>query len=328
MEKTAKIYVAGHTGLVGSALVRELMRNGYKRTIVRTMEQLDLRNQKDVENFFAYERPEYVFLAAAKVGGIGANINYPADFIDDNLMITANVLRAAHYYQVKKLLFFGSSCIYPRDCPQPIKEEYLLTGALEPTNAPYAVAKIAGITLCQSYNRQYGTNFITCMPTNLYGPYDTFDVDNSHVIPALIVKIAEAHEQDQPEVFLWGTGKPLREFLYVDDCAKAALFLMKSYENAQRIINVGVGKAISIETLAQLIAEQVGYTGIIRFDVTQPDGTPCKLLDSSTINALGWHATVSLHDGIAQTVAWYQLHKKTVNRASLRSNFVVHERSL
>ena len=303
MEKDSRIYVAGHNGLVGSAIYRKLQQEGYANIICRTHKELDLCNQAAVEDFFKQERPEYVFLAAAKVGGIMANNTYPAEFIYINLAIEVNVIHCAYKYGVKKLLFLGSSCIYPKHSPQPIKEEYLLTGALEPTNEPYAIAKIAGIKMCQSYNRQYGTNFISTMPTNLYGPGDNFDLETSHVLPALIRKFHEA-KLSGTSVTLWGTGTPRREFLYVDDLADACLFLMDNYDGNE-IINVGVGKDISIKELAELISDVVGYKGEIIYDTSKPDGMPVKRLDVSRINSLGWYAKTSLKEGIEKTYQWY-----------------------
>lgn len=304
LKKDSKIYVAGHTGLVGSALVRRLVADGYTNLIMKISAELDLRNQKDVEQFFAQERPEYVFLAAAKVGGIGANSTYPADFIYDNLAIELNVINSAHKYGVKKLLFLGSSCIYPRDCAQPIKEEYLLTAPLEPTNEAYALAKIAGIMLCRKYRAQYGDHFISCMPTNLYGPHDNFSLSNSHVLPALVAKFCSAKQQGAKQVVVWGSGAPYREFLHVDDCANACVFLMKYYDQEQTV-NVGTGQDITIRDLALLIKKIVGYDGDLIFDTTKPDGTPRKLLDISKIRALGWKPEVALSDGVAQVVRWY-----------------------
>lgn len=301
----AKIYVAGHAGLVGSALIRRLRDLGYTNLVTRTFQELDLRNQGAVNEFFAQERPDYVFLAAAKVGGIKANSDYPAEFLYDNLMIATTVIHAAHQFPVKKLLFLGSSCIYPRACPQPIQESYLLTGELESTNEPYAIAKIAGIKLCSAYNKQYGTTFIACMPTNLYGPGDHFDLATSHVIPALIAKIYAAHAGGEQQVVVWGSGKPRREFLFVDDCAQALVMLMQRYHEPE-IINVGVGEDVSIRELALLIKKVIGFQGELVFDTRQPDGTPRKVLDVSKMNALGWHANVSLEDGIARTVKWYR----------------------
>lgn len=311
MNKTSKIYIAGHQGLVGSALMRRLKKENYINLITRTFEQLDLRNQKKVDLFFAQEKPDYVFLAAAKVGGILANSQYPADFLYDNLMISSNVIHAAYKYGVKKLIFLGSSCIYPRLCAQPMKENYLLTGELEKTNEPYAIAKITGIKLCQSYNRQYGTNFIACMPTNLYGPHDNFDLSFSHVIPALVAKFSNAKKEKQSQVTVWGSGKPRREFLFVDDCADALLFLMKNY-NENELINVGVGVDVSIFQLAQMIKEVVRFEGETVFDKSKPDGTPQKLLDVTNINSLGWKAKTELKDGIEKTVGWYKEKMKCV----------------
>ena len=305
MNKHEKIYVAGHAGLVGSALMRLLRQEGYSNVVYKTVEELDLRNQYAVNNFFAEQKPAYVFLAAARVGGIKANSDFPADFIYDNLMIAANVIHAAYQHGVKKLLFLGSSCIYPRLCPQPICEEYLLTGSLEKTNESYALAKIAGINLCQSFNRQYGTNFISCMPTNLYGPGDNFNLETSHVMPALIAKIYTAHITNARSVSIWGTGRALREFLYVDDLADAALFLMQNYASSEPI-NDGVGYDCSIADLAHLIKEIVGFQGDLVFDLSKPDGTPRKLLNVDKIHALGWKAKVSLSEGIEKTLAWYK----------------------
>lgn len=297
MEKQAKIYVAGHRGMVGSAIVRRLQREGYQNILLRSSRELDLRRQDEVELFFHRERPDYVFLAAAKVGGILANDTYRGEFIYDNLLIEANVIEAARHYGVKKLLFLGSSCIYPKLAPQPLREEYLLTGPLEPTNQPYAIAKIAGIELCNAYRHQYGCNFISVMPTNLYGPNDNYDLHNSHVLPALLRKFHEAKEQGLPKVVIWGTGSPRREFLHVDDLADACLFLMLHYDEPG-LINIGTGEDISIEDLALLIKRIVGYEGQIVHDLSKPDGTPRKLLDVSKINGLGWKAHIGLEDGI------------------------------
>lgn len=304
MEKDAKIYVAGHTGLVGSAIMRLLQKKGYQNIICRSSKELDLRHQQAVADFFIREKPDYVFLAAAKVGGIWANNTYPADFIFDNLMIQANVIHQAYVTKVRKLLFLGSSCIYPKHCPQPMKEEYLLNGKLEPTNEPYAVAKIAGIKMCQSYNRQYNTKFICVMPTNLYGPGDNFDPLNSHVIPGLIYKFHQAKIAGAQEVVLWGTGTPRREFLYVDDLAEACLFLMEHYDSSE-IINIGVGDDITIRELAQIIAEIVGYDGSLKFDPSYPDGSPRKLLDLSRLSSMGWQAKTPLKKGLVQTYTWF-----------------------
>ena len=305
MESGAKIYVAGHRGLVGSAIVRALQAAGHANIITRTHEELDLRDQVAVNHFFMQEKPDYVFLAAAKVGGILANNTYPADFIYDNLMIELNVIHAAYNNKVKKLLLLGSSCIYPRNCPQPIKEEYLLTDVLEKTNEPYAIAKIAGIKLCESYNRQHDTQFISCMPTNLYGPRDNFDLHNSHVIPALIRKFVHAKEHDEASVTLWGSGTPYREFLHVDDLADACLFLMNDYKGNE-VLNVGTGRDITIGDLALIIKELVGYTGTIVYDTSKPDGTPRKLLDVGKIEQLGWYSKIGLKDGLEQTIEWYK----------------------
>ncbi|GFN29865.1 GDP-L-fucose synthase family protein [Paenibacillus xylaniclasticus] len=304
MELHSKIYVAGHRGLVGSAILRALQQRGYTNLVTRTSQELDLRGRDAVFQLFREQEIEYVFLAAAKVGGIRANNEYPADFIRDNLLIETNVIDAAHEYQVRKLLFLGSTCIYPKFAPQPLKEEYLLTGELEPTNAPYAIAKIAGITMCQSYNRQYGTRFISAMPTNMYGPNDNFDLNTSHVLPALIRKIHEAKLSDAPEVEIWGTGTPRREFLHSDDLADACLFLMNNYEDSE-IINVGVGEDISIKELAELIQRIVGYNGKLRFNPSIPDGTPRKLVDVTKIQSLGWKASVKLEDGIRSVYEQY-----------------------
>jgi GDP-L-fucose synthase len=304
MNKDSKIYVAGHRGLVGSAILRKLQADGYTNLVYRTSQELDLRDKNQVDRFFEEEKPEYVFLAAAKVGGIVANNEYPADFIRDNLMIQTNVIDAAYRNGVKKLLFLGSTCIYPKFAPQPLKEEYLLTGELEPTNEPYAIAKIAGIKMCQSYNRQYGTKYISVMPTNLYGPNDNFDLHTSHVLPALIRKFHEAKENNAPYVEIWGTGTPRREFLYSDDLADACVFLMNNYEGNE-IVNVGVGEDISIKELAEKIKSIVGYEGEIIFDTTKPDGTPRKLVDVSKINALGWKASISLDEGLQKAYQWF-----------------------
>lgn len=306
MNETARIYVAGHRGLVGSAIVRKLQANGYSNLVLRTSRELDLRNQASTRAFFAQEKPEYVFLAAARVGGIHANDRFPADFIADNLGIQQNVITSAYESGVTKLLFLGSSCIYPRECPQPIKEEYLLTGPLEPTNEWYAVAKIAGIKLCQAYNRQHGTRFISLMPTNLYGPNDNFDLDTSHVLPAMIRKFHEAKEQGT-RVTLWGSGTPRREFLHVDDLADACLFLMRHYD-ASEIVNVGTGSDLTVRELSGLIGETVGFQGEVVWDESKPDGTPRKLLDVSRIQKLGWKARTPLAEGLAETYAWFRQH--------------------
>ncbi|NEW07075.1 GDP-L-fucose synthase [Paenibacillus sp. SYP-B3998] len=300
MDKNSKIFVAGHRGMVGSAIVRRLEAEGYRRIIVKTSSELDLTRQADVENFFKAEEPEYVFLAAAKVGGIHANNTYPAEFIYNNLMIEANVIHTAYSYGVKKLLFLGSSCIYPKMASQPIKEEYLLNGYLESTNEAYAIAKIAGLKMCEYYNRQYGSEFISAMPTNLYGPNDNYDLENSHVLPALIRKFHEAKISVAKEVVIWGSGTPRREFLHVDDLADASLFLMLGYKG-QETVNVGIGKDISILELSQLIAEVVGYEGELVNDLSKPDGTPRKLLDVSKMQNLGWEAKIKLREGIQTT---------------------------
>lgn len=316
MKNDSKIYVAGHQGLVGSSIMRRLRAEGYNNFVLRTHQEIDLEIQRDVGELFNSERPEYVFLAAARVGGIFANNTYPADFIYNNLIIQANVINAAYKFGVKKLLFLGSSCIYPKFAPQPMKEEHLLTGKLEPTNEPYAIAKIAGILMCQAYNRQYGTNFISVMPTNLYGPNDNFDLMDSHVLPALIRKFHDAKVEGKPYVEVWGTGNPRREFLYVDDLAEACLFLMDSY-NGSEIINIGVGEDISIKELAYLIKEVVDYGGEIRFDPNKPDGSPRKLLDIERISALEWRPKISLREGIEKTYKWYksQVESGTVEKA-------------
>lgn len=305
MEKTAKIYVAGHRGLVGSAIMRCLHQYGYDNVITRSHAEMDLRNQDEVNRFFDQEKPEYVLLAAAKVGGIWANSQAPADFCYDNLMISANVVHAAYKHQVKKLLFLGSSCIYPKMAPQPIKEEHLLTGALEPTNEGYALAKISGMQLCKFYRRQYGCDFISAMPTNLYGINDNFDLNNSHVLPAMIRKFHEAKMENKPEVVLWGTGKVLREFLYVDDLADALVHLMNHY-SAESHVNIGTGEDLSIHDLALIVKETVGYQGNIVYDSSKPDGTPRKLLDVSLLHSTGWHHKTSLREGIKDVYQWYQ----------------------
>jgi GDP-L-fucose synthase len=305
MNKSSKIYVAGHRGLVGSAILRNLQAKGFSNFVVRTHRELDLEIQKDVRDVFEAERPAYVFLAAALVGGILANNTYPADFIYNNLLIQVNVIKAAHMFEVEKLLFLGSSCIYPKFSPQPMKEEYLLTGELEPTNEPYAVAKIAGIKLCQSFNRQYGTDFISVMPTNLYGPNDNFDLNSSHVLPALIRKFHDAkiYPEKRP-VVLWGTGSPYREFLHVDDLADACVFLMERYTGSE-IVNIGTGSDITIRELAVMVQRAVGYDGEVIWDSTKPDGTPRKLLDVSRLKELGWSAKIGLEEGIRATYDWY-----------------------
>jgi len=304
MDQTAKIYVAGHRGLVGSALVRALQAKGFGNLLLRTSRELDLTRQSAVEHFFRAERPDYVFLAAARVGGIWANSTQPAEFIYQNLMIEANIIQAAKETGVRKLLFLGSSCIYPKLAPQPLKEEYLLTGPLEPTNQAYALAKIAGIELCRSYNLQYGTDFISVMPTNLYGINDNFDLESSHVLPALIRKFHEAKISGKKQVVVWGTGQPVREFLHVDDLAAACLFLMENYSGSD-IVNIGCGAGLTIRALAELVKEIVGFAGEIVFDTGKPDGTPVKLLDISRLTGMGWKPRISLRDGITATYRWW-----------------------
>lgn len=297
MNKSDKIYVAGHRGMVGSAIVRKLKTEGYTNIVFRTSGELDLKNQVAVNSFFREEKPDYVFLAAAKVGGIYANNTYRAEFLYDNLMIQNNVIHSAYTNGVKKLMFLGSSCIYPKLAPQPLKEEYLLTGLLEPTNEPYAIAKIAGIKMCEAYCSQYGCNFISVMPTNLYGPNDNYDLKNSHVLPALLRKFHSAKMENQAFVEIWGSGNPMREFLHVDDMADACLFLMQKYNEAE-FVNIGVGKDITIKDLALLIKKIVGYTGELKFDASKPDGTPKKLLDVSKLHALGWKHRIELEEGV------------------------------
>jgi len=306
----SKIYVAGHRGLVGSAIVRRLEKEGFGHLILRTSNELDLRNQAAVNAFFAEEKPEFVFLAAARVGGIQANNTYPADFIRDNLQIQTNVIDAACQNKVRKLLFLGSSCIYPKMAPQPLREEYLLTGSLEPTNEWYAIAKIAGIKMCQAYRRQYGFDAICAMPTNLYGPNDNFDLETSHVLPAMIRKFHEAKERKDNQVVLWGTGSPRREFLHVDDLADACLFLMQHYDS-EEIINIGVGEDVTIRELAEQVQKTVGFEGDIIWDDTKPDGTPRKLMDISRLAGLGWQARISLSEGIADVYRWYCQSSRT-----------------
>ena len=312
MDYNSKIYIAGHTGMVGSAIYRNLLSRGYKNIVFQSSSNLDLTNQLQVENFFEREKPEYVFLAAAKVGGILANNTFRADFIYDNLMIESNVIHACYKYKVTKLLFLGSSCIYPKLCDQPIKEEYLLNGFLEQTNEPYAIAKIAGIKLCENYYRQYNSNFISAMPTNLYGMNDNFDLKTSHVLPALIRKFYEAKILNKNNVELWGSGKPKREFLYVDDLADACIFLMKEINAIQLYdelkishLNIGCGEDLSISQLAKLISKVVDFSGLITYDSSKPDGTPRKLLNVSKLNNLGWKANTNLEDGIRKTFNWY-----------------------
>jgi GDP-L-fucose synthase len=301
MNKNSKIYVAGHRGMVGSAIVRKLKAEGFSNLVLKTSKELDLRDQKAVEAFFQTEKPEYVFLAAAKVGGIVANNVYRGEFIYENLMIQSNVIHHAHVIGVKKLLFLGSSCIYPKMCPQPIKEEYLLSGYLENTNEPYAIAKIAGLKTAESYRKQYGSNFISAMPTNLYGPNDNYDLQNSHVLPALIRKFHDAKANNIPSVEIWGTGSPMREFLHVDDLADASVYLMQNYEGDQHV-NVGTGEDISIKDLALMVKELVGYPGELKFNTDKPDGTPRKLLDVTKIHAIGWKHKINLREGIQKVM--------------------------
>ena len=305
MLKDAKIYVAGSNGMVGSAIVRALKAKGYINLVVKSSKELDLKNQQAVRDFFSQEQPEYVFLAAAKVGGIHANNTYPATFIYDNIMIQSNVIQAAYDFNVKKLLFLGSSCIYPKFAPQPIKEEYLLTGSLEPTNEAYAIAKIAGLKMCQFYKQQYGCNFISAMPTNLFGINDNFNLENSHVLPALLRKFIEAKQNKKQEVTVWGSGTPMREFLFVDDLAEACLFLMENY-NGIETVNIGTGEDVSIKELAETIMKIVGFEGSLIFDASKPDGAPRKLLDVSKINNLGWKHQTNLEEGIQKTLNWIQ----------------------
>ncbi|QLH75599.1 MAG: GDP-L-fucose synthase [Methanomassiliicoccales archaeon] len=313
MSKDSKIYVAGHRGMVGSAIVRKLQADGYENLLLRTSKDLDLRRQYEVERFFEQERPEFVFISAAKVGGILANNTFPAEFIYDNLMIEANIIEAARKTNVNKLLFLGSSCIYPKFAPQPIKEEYLLTGGLEPTNEAYSVAKITGIELCKFYRRQYGCDFISVMPTNLYGPNDNFDLSSSHVLPALLRKFHEAKVAGVDEVVIWGTGEPRREFLHVDDLADACVFLMNNYSGEMHL-NIGTGEDIKIIELADLIAKVVGFKGRIVNDLSKPDGTPRKLLDISRLKGLGWTASIGLEEGIRSTYEWFLENLETIRR--------------
>lgn len=313
MKKNSKIYVAGHNGLVGSAIMRRLKEEGYENIITRSSDELDLRRQEDVEKFFEEEKPEYVFLAAAKVGGIKANDKYSAEFLYDNLMIESNVINSAYENDVKKLLFLGSSCIYPKHAPQPMKEEHLLTGKLEPTNEAYAIAKITGIKLCYHYNKQYGTNFISAMPTNLYGPNDNFDLETSHVLPALLRKFHEAKINAKESVTIWGTGSPRREFLYVDDLADALHFLMNNYDGNQ-FVNIGVGKDISIIELAELIKDIVGFEGKIVKDTSKPDGTPRKLLDVNKLHSLGWKHKIELKEGLRKTYNWFVKNYENIRK--------------
>lgn len=312
MNKDSKIYIAGHRGLVGSALVRYLTKNGYTNLVTRTHDELDLLNQKAVADFFAQEKPAYVFLAAAKVGGILANNSYAADFLYQNLQIQNNIINESYKNNVTKLLFLGSSCIYPRNCPQPMREEYLLTGPLESTNEPYAIAKIAGIKMCQSYNRQYGTNYIAAMPTNLYGPNDNFNLQNSHVVPALIRKFYEAVKGGSPTVTVWGSGTPRREFLHVDDMAAGCVYLMNNFnptpeqnERGEVFVNLGTGTDMTVLDLVALIKKISGFTGEVVWDANRPDGTPQKLLDVSRAQALGWKHVIAFEDGLKQAYEWY-----------------------
>ena len=300
MEKEARIYIAGHRGMVGSAIVRKLKAEGYTTILTRTSSELDLRNQAAVADFFAQEQPDYVFLAAAKVGGILANNTYRAEFLYDNLLIESNIIHSAHQAGVTKLLFLGSSCIYPKLAPQPLKEEYLLSGFLEPTNEPYAIAKIAGIKLCEAYRNQYGSNFISAMPTNLYGPNDNYDLQGSHVLPALIRKFHEAKINNQPTVEIWGTGSPMREFLHADDLADACIFLMEHY-NGEQFVNIGTGEDVTIREAAELIKEIVDFPGELRWNTDKPDGTPRKLMDVSRIHAMGWKHKTDLKQGLELT---------------------------
>lgn len=305
MNNNSKIFVAGANGMVGSAIIRELKKNGFNNLLTPSSKELDLRNQVDVSNFFETNKPEYVFLVAAKVGGIHANNTYPAEFLYDNMMIQNNVIHQSYLNKVEKLLFLGSSCIYPKFSQQPINEDSLLTGSLEPTNEAYAIAKISGIEMCKFYNRQYGSNFISAMPTNLYGINDNFDLNNSHVLPALLRKVIEAKNNDSESVTIWGSGSPKREFLYVDDLAEACLFLMQNY-NSPEIINIGTGEDLSIKELAILIKEIVGFSGNLIFDSSKPDGTPRKLLDVSKINKLGWKHENDLKQGVLKTIMWLE----------------------
>lgn len=310
MDTESSIYVAGHRGLVGSALVRKLKALGFNHILTKTRNELDLTNPYQVDHFFEENRPQYVFMAAAKVGGIYANSKYPADFIRENLAIQTNVIHASYRFQAKKLLFLGSSCIYPKMASQPLREDYLLSGKLENTNEPYAIAKIAGIKMCEAYNTQYNTNFMAVMPTNLYGPNDNFDLEHSHVLPALIRKFHEAKATGQSHVVVWGTGTPRREFLHVDDLADACIYLMENFhaKTVGPFLNIGTGEDLPIKELAELIRETVGFTGDIIFDSTKPDGTPRKVLDVSKTDRLGWKASIGLKEGIEQTYRWFQEH--------------------
>lgn len=309
MNNDSKIFVAGHRGLVGSSIVRNLEEKGYTNIIVKSHSELDLMKQVEVRKFFEEVKPEYVFLAAAKVGGIHANSMYPAEFIYENMQMQNNIIKAAHDFKVTKLLFLGSSCIYPKNCPQPIKEEYLLSGYLEPTNEGYAIAKIAGLKMCQFFKRQYGDNFISCMPTNLYGPNDNYDLNNSHVMPALIRKFHEAKVNKKAVVEVWGTGKPLREFLYVDDMADASVYLMENYDGEEHV-NVGTGKELTIGKLAEMVASVVGFNGELKFNSDKPDGTMRKLLDVSKLEGTGWKYKVELKDGVRMAYEWFEENYK------------------
>jgi GDP-L-fucose synthase len=315
MNRDAKIYVAGHAGMVGSAIVRRLREKGYQSILARSRLELDLMDQRAVREFLALERPDYIFIAAARVGGILANNSLRADFLAQNLAIELNLIDGAHRAGIDRLMFLGSSCIYPRDCPQPIREEYLLTGPLEKTNEPYAIAKIAGIKLCENYNQQYGRHYVSVMPTNLYGPNDSYDLAGSHVIPALLRKVHEAKVQKEPEVVVWGSGTPRREFLYVEDLADACVYLMEGdYEG--ELVNIGTGVDVTIRELAELIMKTVGYDGAIRFDASKPDGTPRKLLDVSRMSRLGWTASTSLEDGVRRTYAVAPFESPTIQTTS------------
>lgn len=318
MRRDARILVAGARGMVGSAIARVLAGLGFERVLLPARSTLDMRDPAAVREYFRLERPQYVFVAAAKVGGILANSAYPAEFLYDNLMIEANLIHAAYESEVEKLLFLGSTCIYPKFAPQPLREEYLLSGPLEPTNEWYAVAKIAGIKLCQAYRQQYGCHFISGMPTNLYGPHDNFDLNSSHVLPALIRKFHEAKATSAPEVVVWGTGSPLREFLHVDDCARACVFLMENYDGPEHV-NIGVGADLSIGDLARMVARVVGYHGRMVFDTSKPDGTPRKLVDTSRLNALGWTPSIDLEPGIRATYEWFLAHQQDRAQHSSRA---------
>jgi GDP-L-fucose synthase len=307
MNLNSKIYIAGHRGMVGSAIYANLKNKGFNKIITRTSSELDLRNQQDVNRFFETEQPEFVFLAAAKVGGIHANNTYRADFIYDNLMVQNNVIHAAHTYKAEKLMFLGSSCIYPKFAPQPLKEEYLLTGELEQTNEPYAIAKIAGIKMCESFRRQYGCNFISVMPTNLYGQNDNYDLANSHVLPALIRKIHDAKENKESKVTVWGTGTPMREFMHANDMADACVYLMENY-NGEKFVNIGTGVDITIKDLAYLIKKTANYEGELEFDATKPDGTPRKLMDVSYLHSLGWKHSINLENGIKMVYEEFKIN--------------------